>query len=57
MRKDTDRTQYPFCLHVENGLTGIPKTCTRNYECWHCAFDQWLEDIEEVSQNELVKTA
>jgi len=42
-------TQIPyhlFCLHTENGLTGIPKICTRNYECRHCAFDQWLDEIE-----------
>ncbi len=39
---------YPlFCRHMENGETGIPKTCTRAYECWHCNFDQWLEEMEE----------
>lgn len=35
------------CLHVENGHTGIPKICIHGYECWHCAFNQWLEVMEE----------
>ena len=35
-----------FCLHLLNGRTVIPKTCIHNYECWKCAFDQWLEEIE-----------
>jgi len=37
---------YLFCLHKENGSTDIPKICTRNYECRHCAFDQWLDEME-----------
>ena len=54
------RGQIPyhlFCLHRENGLTGIPKICTRNYECRHCTFDQWLDEMvgcdvaKNVSQN------
>ena len=35
-----------FCVHTENGSTAIPKICTRNYECSHCAFDQWLDEME-----------
>ena len=43
----TDQIPYPlFCLHAENGRTEIPKICTRNYECRHCAFDQWLDEME-----------
>ncbi|MCP4681036.1 MAG: hypothetical protein GY864_01720 [Desulfobacterales bacterium] len=41
--KDPNRS----CVHVKNGGTGIPKTCIRNFECGHCAFDQWLEVVEE----------
>ena len=36
-----------FCRHMNDGETGIPKICARAYECWHCAFDQWLEEMEE----------
>lgn len=35
------------CVHTEEGGAGIPKICIRDYECWHCAFDQWIEDMEE----------
>jgi hypothetical protein len=43
-----DRIPYPvFCLQAESGRTEIPKICTRNYECRHCAFDQWLDEMEE----------
>ena len=37
------------CVHAENGQAGIPKICIRDYECWHCAFDQWIEEMEEIS--------
>ena len=42
-------TQDPchLCVHVKNGQAELPKTCIRDYECWHCAFDQWLELLEE----------
>ena len=36
------------CVHAEKGGAGIPKICIRDYECWHCAFDQWIEDMEEI---------
>ena len=39
-------SHHIFCLHTESGSTGIPKICTRNYECRHCAFDQWLDEME-----------
>ena len=56
MRTNTTKTQgmrlgvqIPSgpCVHVDNGRAGIPKNCIRYYECWHCAFDQWLEAMEE----------
>ena len=34
---------YALCLHPEKGQ--IPKTCTRKYECWHCGFNEWLDEI------------
>lgn len=35
------------CVRVETGLTRIPKICIHGYECWHCAFSQWLEEMEK----------
>ena len=35
------------CVHAESGSKGIPKICIHGYECWHCAFNQWLEVMEE----------
>jgi hypothetical protein len=35
------------CVRAETGLTRIPKICIHDYECWHCAFSQWLEEIEK----------
>ncbi|MFH1351853.1 MAG: hypothetical protein ABII26_13120 [Pseudomonadota bacterium] len=46
-----DRVPRHLCLHVVNGRTGIPKTCIRKYECWHCAFDQWLDVLLDQSQS------
>ena len=40
-------TPHAFCLHVENGKTPIAKFCINDYQCWHCAFDQWIEAMEE----------
>jgi hypothetical protein len=36
------------CVRAEKGLTRIPKICIHGYECWHCAFDQWIEEMEEI---------
>jgi hypothetical protein len=51
-----DPVPHPVCLHVLNGRTELPKACTRAYECWHCAFDQWLDAIDE-ERAELAKAA
>ncbi len=34
------------CVRVESGLTRIPKICIHDYKCRHCAFDQWIEEME-----------
>ena len=34
------------CRHVITGRIQAPKLCTHNYECYNCAFDQMLDDIE-----------
>jgi hypothetical protein len=40
-------TRTRYCLQVENGDTAIPKMCILNHECYHCAFDQWMESMED----------
>ena len=35
------------CVHVAGEGLRVPKICLRNHECWHCAFDQWIEAVEE----------
>ena len=32
------------CRHVLTGRVDAPKICSMNYECYHCAFDQMLDD-------------
>jgi glycine cleavage system H lipoate-binding protein len=34
------------CRHVLTGRIEGPKICPYNYECYHCAFDQMLDDID-----------
>lgn len=37
----------PYCPRVEIGSPEIPKMCILNRECFHCAFDQWMDAMEE----------
>jgi len=32
------------CLHALTGRIDAPKICSLNYECFHCAFDQMLDE-------------
>ena len=41
-----------ICLHAAQGTVSNLKICIHNFECWHCAFDQW---IEEVSAGKKIK--
>jgi len=34
------------CVRAESGLARIPKVCIHRFECSHCAFDQWIEEME-----------
>lgn len=34
------------CRHALTGRIDAPKTCPYNYECYHCAFDQMLDDAD-----------
>jgi len=39
------------CIHSLTGRIGASKICTRNYECHHCSFDQWLDEVELEEKN------
>jgi hypothetical protein len=47
MIRSEDRMTYRPCCHSANGDTVIPKVCIYNYECLKCAFDQWLDELED----------
>ncbi len=34
------------CRHVLTGRIDAPKICTMNYECYHCPFDQMLDELD-----------
>jgi hypothetical protein len=40
------------CVHVTGKGFRLPGFCLRNRECWHCAFDQWIEGLEEAATAE-----
>ena len=45
--REGDRLVSPrFCTHLLEGRIDVPKRCTRNYECYHCGFDQWLDALD-----------
>ena len=39
-----------LCLHNIVGRTVAPKICILNYECSHCAFDQWLDHLDNTER-------
>ena len=39
------------CLHVLTGRVDVPKVCTRQFECYHCAFDQLLDDMDTAGKS------
>jgi glycine cleavage system H lipoate-binding protein len=40
------------CRHALTGRIDAPKICTLNYECYHCAFDQMLDEVDLVRDTE-----
>jgi glycine cleavage system H lipoate-binding protein len=40
------------CRHALTGRIDAPKICTLNYECYHCAFDQMLDEADLVRDME-----
>jgi hypothetical protein len=52
-RLNVQMSYFP-CRHLENGRIIIPKICIYNYECWKCAFDQWLDELETLKESSAV---
>jgi glycine cleavage system H lipoate-binding protein len=38
------------CRHALTGRIDAPKICTQSYECYHCSFDQMLDDMDLVRE-------
>jgi hypothetical protein len=42
------KARYPGssrpCRHAVTGNVSVPKICALNYECFHCAYDQMLDE-------------
>lgn len=38
------------CRHALTGRISAPKICANNYECYHCAFDQMLDESELAAE-------
>jgi glycine cleavage system H lipoate-binding protein len=36
------------CRHSLTGRVNAPKICTMNYECYHCPYDQMLDELDLV---------
>jgi len=47
LKRRYDGTARP-CRHALTGRIDAPKICTQNYECFHCAFDQMLDEMDLV---------
>jgi hypothetical protein len=35
-----------YCRFMSKDAVNLPKLCLLNYDCSHCAFDQWLDHME-----------
>lgn len=38
------------CRHALTGRVDAPKICPQNYECYHCAFDQMLDEMDLIDE-------
>jgi glycine cleavage system H lipoate-binding protein len=47
LRKKYRGSERP-CRHFLTGRVDTPKICTMGYECYHCAYDQMLDDMDQV---------
>ena len=55
-RKGNGMVSSRLCTHILEGRIDQPKRCTRNYECYHCEFDQWLDALD-VDPSEVLPDA
>ena len=37
-----------YCRLMSANDVNLPKLCLLNYDCSHCAFDQWLDHMETL---------
>jgi glycine cleavage system H lipoate-binding protein len=49
LKQNFDGASRP-CRHALTGRIDAPKICTRNYECYHCPFDQMLDEMDLVRE-------
>jgi len=47
--RDRQRGEPLPCRHALTGRTAPPKICPYNYECYHCPYDQWLDDYDQLA--------
>ena len=45
LKRRYDGAERP-CRHMLTGRIEGPKACPHDYECYHCAFDQMLDDLD-----------
>ena len=45
------------CQHVLSQRIHTFKHCILNYECYHCAYDQWLDEIDRGAAPHKMGTA
>lgn len=43
-----------LCVHVRSGRIEVPRFCTLRLECYHCGYDQILDELD-LTATPLVK--
>jgi hypothetical protein len=49
---DSTYGESRLCLYISSGQLQVPKVCMLNGECFHCAYDQWLDHMKSDKQFE-----
>ena len=44
---------HKACFYAQGGRIRIPRICIRNFQCRHCSFYYWLEEVGETSFREM----
>lgn len=50
--KSSNISAKKLCHHVLTGRVKAHKLCFKNYECYHCAYDQMIDDENMDFQRE-----